>query len=51
MGLTGKTNPPPKRSSVDDRSGGHSPWLERFARTEFFSILRTWLLERSSTGR
>ena len=30
---------------------GHSPWLERFARTEFFSILRTWLLERSSTCR
>ena len=26
---------------------GHSPWLERFARTEFFTILRTWLLARS----
>ena len=25
---------------------GHSPWLERFARTQFFSILRTWLLQR-----
>ena len=28
---------------------GHSPWLERFAQAEFFSILRAWLLERSST--
>ena len=27
---------------------GHSPWLERFARIEFFSILKTWLLARSS---
>jgi pimeloyl-ACP methyl ester carboxylesterase len=26
---------------------GHSPWLERFARTEFFSTLKTWLLARS----
>lgn len=30
---------------------GHSPWLERFARTEFFSILRTWLLQRCDTSR
>jgi pimeloyl-ACP methyl ester carboxylesterase len=30
---------------------GHSPWLERFARTEFFSILRTWLLARSNVLR
>jgi len=26
---------------------GHSPWLERFARAEFFSLLKTWLLARS----
>ena len=26
---------------------GHSPWLERFARTEFFSILKTWLFART----
>jgi pimeloyl-ACP methyl ester carboxylesterase len=25
---------------------GHSPWLERFARTEFFSTLKAWLLAR-----
>ena len=30
---------------------GHYPWLERFARTEFFSILRTWLLARSNLLR
>jgi len=27
---------------------GHSPWLERFARSEFFSILKTWLLAKST---
>jgi pimeloyl-ACP methyl ester carboxylesterase len=27
---------------------GHSPWLERFARAEFFSTLKKWLLARSS---
>jgi pimeloyl-ACP methyl ester carboxylesterase len=26
---------------------GHSPWLERLARDEFFSTLKTWLLARS----
>jgi pimeloyl-ACP methyl ester carboxylesterase len=26
---------------------GHSPWLERSARSEFFSALKTWLLTRS----
>lgn len=30
---------------------GHSPWLERFARNEFFSVLKTWLLARSSRPR
>ncbi len=30
---------------------GHSPWLERFARTEFFLALRTWLLARSQENR
>jgi len=27
---------------------GHYPWLERFARAEFFSILRAWLLAKSN---
>ena len=27
---------------------GHSPWLERFARDEFFSTLKAWLLARIS---
>jgi pimeloyl-ACP methyl ester carboxylesterase len=27
---------------------GHSPWLERFARAEFFSTLKTWLLARAA---
>jgi pimeloyl-ACP methyl ester carboxylesterase len=26
---------------------GHSPWLERHARAEFFSILKSWLAAKS----
>jgi hypothetical protein len=27
---------------------GHSPWLERFARSAFFSTLKTWLSARTA---
>jgi pimeloyl-ACP methyl ester carboxylesterase len=29
---------------------GHSPWLERFARAEFFAALKAWLLARRSAS-
>jgi pimeloyl-ACP methyl ester carboxylesterase len=29
---------------------GHSPWLERYAREEFFAVLREWLAEHCSPG-
>jgi pimeloyl-ACP methyl ester carboxylesterase len=29
---------------------GHSPWLERWARDEFFAILREWLAEHAFIG-